>query len=1027
MNLSEPFIRRPVMTILCMAAVLFFGAAAYKKLPVSDLPAVDFPTIQVKVSYPGANPETMASAVATPLEQQFMTLEGLQSIFSSSNNGSTTIVLQFSLDRDIDAASTEVQAAISTAQPNLPSDLPNNPTYRKVNPAATPILYLAFVADTMTLSDLYEYASTFIGQRLSMVNGVSQVITYGSPYAVRVQVDPEKLAARQIGLDQVTEAIQQANVDLPVGTLWGRTDDFSINVDGQLTRAPPYAEIVIKNSDGDLVKIKDVGRALDSVENDKFFMRYVTREKDEPCVILAIQRQPGANTVKIIEGINQTIEHLRPQLPAALQIFRIYDQSISILESIADVKFTLFVALILVVFIIYLSLGKLFNTLVPSLAIPISVLGTFGAMYLFGYSVDILSLLAITLSIGFLVDDAIVVLENNVRHVQLGEAPFEGTIAGSKEISTTVLSMTICLASAFIPMLFMSGIVGRLFREFAVTIVTAVLISGFVSLTLTPMLSARFIKPYHLNKKAKMEHFADWAFEKLTHLYKPCLEWAMRHRLLILGLGTLSVFSSYALLKILPKDFLPAEDVGFIQGYALARDGTSPYQMLNYHQEIYNVMKNDPNVESVISVSSYTNANEGIFFLRLRPFHERRPMREVIKELWPKVRAFPGVTTYIFPLPLINLQIGTTAQGLYQYSLSSLDREALYQYAPKLFAAMRDDPHFYGVASDLRIRQPEWNLSIQRDKAYNYNVSAHQIESFLEYAYSNNKISQINGEINQYDVLLETLPQFYRDPTVLSKLYVRSTTGYLVPLSELVEPSQRISPLTVNHLNGLPVVGISFNVPDEVPLDAALQAIDSYTEGQLPQSVGGRVIGTAAIFTSSFESLFALLIFALFAIYMILGILYESFIHPLTVMSALPPALLGGLFTLYIFGERLSIYSFVGLVLLIGTVLKNGIILVDFANDEINLRKKTAYDAIVSASLTRLRPILMTTFSSFFGALPIALGVGGAIAQARIPLGLAITGGLVVSQILTLLLTPVLYYYFEILQEKVRHWRAPTQ
>jgi HAE1 family hydrophobic/amphiphilic exporter-1 len=1023
MNLSEPFIRRPVMTLLVMASIFIFGIMAFRKMPVSDLPNVDMPTIQVSVSYPGASPETMANSVATPLEQQFMTIEGIQTVFSTSNTGSTTILLQFVLERDIDSASTDVQAAISRAQPNLPSNLPNNPTYQKVNPAATPILYYAIVSKNMTLSQLYDYGNTFIGERLAMVEGVAQVLTYGSPYAVRIQVDPEKLAAKNIGLDQVTNTIRAGNVNLPLGTLYGERDDYTVDVDGQIMRAPGYAELIIKNQDGGLVKIKEIGRALDSVQNDKFFQHYITKNSDDICIILAIQRLPGMNTVKIVQGINEAMEKLKPQLPDTLKIESIYDESHAIIDSVHDVELTLFIAFLLVVAIIYLSLGKALNTIIPAVTLPITVFGTFGAMFLLGFSIDVLSLLAITLSIGFLIDDAIVVLENNVRHVQMGEDPLEASLNGSREISVTVVSMTLCLIAAFIPMLFMGGIVGKLFREFAVTIIIAVLISGFVSLTLTPMLSSRFIQPYSKGhkkaRKPRMEQFADSINERMKNIYKPSLHWAMTHRLTMLGIGLLSILFSLFLFILVPKDFLPPDDIGFLDGYTLARDGTSPFLMEKYHKEINDIAIKDPNIDSIISVSSYSNANEGVLFLKLKPFKQRQPMNAVIKELSAKLKHLPGINVFLSPLPLINLQVGTTAQALYQYSLTSIDRKTLYDYAPKLVQKMKADPHFTQVSSDLRDHQPQWQVHILRDKASNYNVDAAAVENFFQYAYSDNKISQINADINQYNVLIETLPEFYRDTRVLSKLYIRSLTGALVPLSEIVQVYEVAGPLTVNHINGLTAVGISFNLGDGVPLGTALKNLSQLTQ-ETPPQIFGQVVGTADIFKSSFASLSFLLLLAFFVIYVVLGILYENFVHPITVMSALPPVLFGALFTLFLFRQTLYLYSFVGLILLIGIVLKNGIMMVDFANEAVEKEHKKPYDAIIEAALIRFRPIMMTTIAALMGAVPIALGIGGAIAQSRISLGLCIVGGLIISQILTLLLTPVLFYYFETLQETIQ-------
>jgi HAE1 family hydrophobic/amphiphilic exporter-1 len=714
---------------------------------------------------------------------------------------------------------------------------------------------------------------------------------------------------------------------------------------------------------------------------------------------------------------------LKPQLPGSLKVKRVYDQSDAIVESVDDVKITLLIAFVLVVLIVYLSFGQARDTIIPSLALPIAIFGTFAIMYLLGFSVDIFSMLALTLSIGFLIDDAIVVLENNVRHVQLGEDPRKASLDSAKEISTTVLTMTLCLAAAFIPMLFMSGVIGKLFREFAVTIVTAVFISGFVSLSLTPMLASRFVKARSAQKKTRMERFSDSMYEKIKKWYEPILRWALNHRLIMLGLGLFSIVASLFLVVSLPKDFLPPEDVGFIDMYTLARDGTSPYLMEEYHKKACDLIVQDPNIESMISINSYNNANEGIIFIRLKPYRERISLNKILSKLSLQLQEFSGFNCYLSPLPLVNLQLGTTAQALYQYSLTALDRTSLYEYAPKLVQQMKQDPHFSQVSSDLRISQPQWQLHIDRERAYNYNVNAADIETYFTYAYSDNKINLINGEINQYDIILETLPQFHKDPTVLSKLYVRSSTGALVPLSEILSVKESVGPLTINHVNGQSAVGISFNVPEGYTLGTSLHQIKTLTEGHIPAGIKGQIIGTADIFQTSFDSLKYLMILAIFVIYVILGILYESFIHPITVMSALPPALFGGLLTLFLLGQTLSVYSFVGLILLIGIVLKNGILLIDFANEAVHKEKKSAHDAIIEASLIRFRPIMMTTAAALMGAVPIALGIGGAISQSRISLGCCIVGGLIISQLLTLLLTPVLYSYFEELQEKIRKTR----
>lgn len=1020
MGVAALFVRRPVMTLLVMLAILVAGLLSYKRLPVSDLPNIDLPVIQVSVSYPGTSPETMANSVTAPLERQFMTINGIQSVFSVSNTGSSTIVLQFDIDRDLDSAATDVQSAITTAQPLLPSDLPQNPTYRKINPTAAPILYLALTAPNMSQGDLYDYANTFIGQRLSAVDGVAQVITFGSPYAVRIQLDPEKLAAKEIGIDQVANHVALQNVDLPLGSLSGPKVSFTINTDGQLMDAAGYSEIIVKNEKGDLVKIKDLGRVLDSVEDDKYFMRYLSDEHNEPCIILGVQRLANRNAVRIIDHINQILDELVPQLPNTLKIHRIYDKSASIREAVADVEMTLVLAFILVVAIIYFSLGKWLNTLIPTLVLPLAIFGTFACMLVLGFSIDIFSLLALTLSIGFLVDDAIVVLENNVRHVEKGEDPIEAAIHGTEEIGLTIVSITLCLMAGFFPLVFMGGVIGRLFHEFGVTINIAILFSGFLAVTFTPMLCSRFVRPYAKGRKQpRMEIFAASFTEKSKQLYTPCLKWALQHRFVMLGIGSACIAFSLVLFRLIPMDFFPPDDIGFIQGFTVARDGTSPYLMEQYHEKIGKIALENPNIESALSISGSPTYNEGKFFFRLHPIHERVSLPQVVRQLSAEFHKMPGVNVYLSPLPLVNFAQGTTVQALYQYSISGFDRKKLYAAVPPLLQKMKEDPHFSQVSSDLKLKQPEWSFEIDRDKASYYNISAAQIENFFGYAYSGNKISQINGDINQYDVLIETLPRFYESPAVLPNLYVRSFTNALVPLAEILKPSETIGPLSVTHINGFPSVNISFNPGSDLPLGTVLEKLRSLSQEILPNDVHGKVIGTAEIFEKSFANLVLLLLLTFFIIYAILGILYESFIHPITVMSSLPPTVFGGLLTLYITGQPLSIYSFVGLILLIGMVLKNGIMMVDFANVAVHQEKKTAYDAIIEACLIRFRPILMTTLSSGIGVVPIALGVGGGMAINRIPLGLCIIGGLFVSQILTLLLTPVIYLLFEEIQEKI--------
>ncbi|MEN9343218.1 MAG: multidrug resistance protein MdtB [Chlamydiota bacterium] len=1023
MNLSEIFIRRPVMTTLVMAVLAFFGVLSYIALPISTMPDVDYPTITVSCSWPGADPQTMANNVVVPLEQQFTSIEGIQMISSTSYTGSATIVLQFHLDRNIDLAAPDVLAAINTANPQLPKTLPNAPTYTKSNPTASPILFLAVTSPTLTKGDLYNYGYSVLGQRLSMVEGVSQVQTYGQPYAVRLRVDPQKLAAKGIGIDDAGEAIKLANVYQPVGTLYGEQREFTIDANGLLIPAAFYDPVIIKNEDGSITRFRDVGNAVDSVQNDKIFTDYHDRELTAPSIVLAVRKQPGANALKIIDDINTILPSLQAQIPGSIKLVRVFDQSEFIIESVRDVQLTLAIAILLVIFVIFFYLGKIRDTFIPVVTIPLSVLGTFIFMLKMGFTIDILSLLAITLAIGYLVDDAIVVLENIVRHVEMGEKPLDAALKGSKEISFTVLSMTLCLCTIFIPLLFMEGIIGRILHEFACTIVATVFISGMISLSLTPLMCGRLIPEKKEEKKpSKVEEISNKINATILKWYTPSLKWALHHKKTILAMGFASLALSIFLVIKLPKDFLPPDDLGLIEVYLHSIDGTSPFQTNKNTKELAQLFAHDPNVLHLVTVAAYPQDNESVLYVHLKPLGKRLPLRPLLQHFREITKDFHGGALFFKPLPLINLQVGTTdSKGDYQYTLTSLSSEDIYKTGPQLEQKFKQLRTISAVISDLDIHQPQAKVKILRDRASQYNINATQIENALNLAYATSNLSPINTPTYQYYAIMETFPKFYRNPSALNQMWLRNTSNEMVPFSSICEVTESIGPLTVNHINGLPSATISFNLGHDVPLQTALNSVQAIAEQTLPPTVIGSVQGAANIFQTSFANLKYLMMIAFFIIYIILGILYENFFPPITVMSALPPAALGGFISLMICGETLSLYAVVGLIMLLGIVMKNGIILIDFANQAREVEHKSIEEAIFHSCMVRCRPILMTTFSALMGAVPIALGIGGATAESRQGLGIVIVGGLIFSQVMTLYLTPVIYTYIELFHEKLRH------
>ena len=1030
MNISEHFIERPIATSLLMAAIGLFGVIAYRALPVSDMPQVEYPTIGINASLPGANPDTMASAVATPLERQFTTIAGVDSMNSTSSQGSTNITLQFDLSRDIDGATVDVETAIAEAMPLLPPGMPTPPSFHKSNPQAFGILSIFLTSPTMRLSDLDEYAETMVAQRISMVSGVAQVQVFGAAkYAVRVQVDPNRLAARQIGLDEVDSALKNWNVNIPTGTLYGPHTAYTIQANGQLMKAWQYRPMIVAWRNGAPVRLNDVANVIDSVEDDKQYSKIYGGEygKDGTRgVSLQVIPQPGSNTIEVIDNIRQLFPTFQAEMPPTVHMSVRGDRSKNIREAFQDIQFTMIATLSLVILVIFLFLRNVSATMIPAMALPFSVVGTFSVMYLLNFSMNNISMMALILSIGFVVDDAIVMLENIMRHIEMGKKPLQAALTGSREIGFTIVSMTLSLAAVFIPILFMSGILGRLFREFAVTICTAILISGMVSISLTPMLCSRFLRVSHTAGRGIFDRAMEGLFNSTLGLYRVSLRWVLHHRPVMLGMFFAVLGTTAYLYVVVPKGFIPDTDNDTFNIQTEAAQGTSYYQMVRYQDQIARVLVQDPDIETFYCSTGggFGGAsNTGRFMINLKPRRQRvATVNDVVNRLRPKVSVFPGIRSYL-TIPQAIRVGGHMSKSSYEYVLYGPDTQELYTDAQKLEKQVARIPGLVEVNTDLQIRNPRVNVVLDRDRAAALNVNYQTVSQTLYDAFGPQLSSTIYSPTNQYRVLLEMNPRYQMFTDGLKMLYVRSNTGQLVPLNAVSKLVEDAGPQSIPHSGQLPSVSVSFGLRPGTSLGEATDAIDEVAKANLPATITGAFRGTAKVFQDSMQNMGILLIIAIAVVYIVLGVLYESYVHPITILSGLPSAGFGALLTLILFKVDLSIYSFVGLIMLIGIVKKNAIMQIDFALEAERREHKTPVDAIYEGCLIRFRPIMMTTMAALLGGLPIALG-WGAGGEARKPLGMAVVGGLAFSQLMTLYLTPVVYTYMAAIVERWNAWKA---
>ena len=1045
MNLSEPFIRRPVMTAVLTLSVILFGVLAYRDLPVNDLPAVDYPVIQVQVSYPGATPETMANNVATPLERQFMQISGLELVTSNSGQGNTSFVLQFALSKSLDAAATDVQAAITRAQAQLPVDLPSPPTFTKTNPNDQPIMYVGLTSDTVTAGHLYDYASTQVGERISILPGVSQVSVFGTPSAVRIKADPSAMAARNITVDDLAAAIKNGTSYTSAGQLDGKHRTFLLQPQGQLSNAEQYNQLIVGQNNGAPVYLKDVATALNSVQDERIDMRFWVRGRRVPSAttVVAVYRRAGANAVEVSQSIRDLVPSIQAQLPSSIDIVPIYDRSLTIVHNARDVQVTLSIAFGLVVMVIFIFLGRATDTLIPVVALPLSLLLTFVAMNLLGYSLDNLSLMALTLAIGFLVDDAIVFMENTVRLMEDGLGALEASLKSAHEISFTILSMTLSLAAVFLPLVMLGGLIGRIFREFSITIIISILASGLVSLTVTPLMCARLLAARgEGTKKNWMERVIGGVEHRVLNVYGRVLWFFLRQRWVSAVVWAICLVGTGYLFYIIPKSFLPVGDSSFVRGVMVAQEGSSPVQMHTYQSRAEAVLQANPAVNMTFTMSGnsgFLASNQGFLLAFLKDPDQRPPIAAVAGQLMGKISAtVPGIVTFLQPNPVLQISTGATAntQGQFAYAISGIEPTDVYNTANSLMAKMHEFPGFLFVTSDLYNHTPSLQVDILRDQAKLYGVSETRILDLLHNAYSQNYTYLIKKATNQYQVILEVKDDERAEPQDLSLLYIKSDDGQrLVPLSAITTWHTTLGPQAVNHINQFTSVTLFFNLKPGYSIGQATDFVEKSAKQILPPGIRGGLQGEALTFRQTVSSFAILMLLAVFVMYVILAILYESYLHPITVLSSLPVALVGGLLTLWIFRAEASLYAYIGMFMLMGIVKKNGIMIVDFAQQRIALGIKDD-QAIHDASIERFRPIMMTTMAALLGALPIALGFGADGASRR-PLGLVVMGGLIVSQLITLFITPAIYLYMEEFQEKVLNrfsffredraqWRTPA-